>query len=72
VGNDDYDQAGALFRLMSREQQRQLIGNITAAMKGVPEDIQLRQIGHFLKADPAYGGGVAEGLGLAKELHATV
>ena len=72
VGNDDYGQAGALFRLMSREQQRQLVANITAAMKGVPEDIQLRQIGHFLKADAAYGGGVAEGLGLAKELHATV
>ena len=57
---------------MSREQRRQLIANITAAMKGVPEDIQLRQIGHFLKADAAYGGGIAEGLSLTKELHATV
>ena len=31
-------------------------------MTGVPRDTQVRQIGHFLKADPAYGAGVAEGL----------
>jgi catalase len=34
----------------------------------VPEAIQLRQIGHFLKADPAYGAGVAQRLGLAGKL----
>ena len=37
-------------------------------MTGVPERIQLRQIGHFHKADPAYGDGVAERLGLADKL----
>jgi catalase len=68
LGNDDYGQAGALFRLMSRVQQKQLVQNIIAAMRGVPETIQFRQIEHFLKADPAYGRGVAEGLGLSKEL----
>jgi len=26
-------------------------------MTGVPEAIQLRQIGHFQSADPAYGSG---------------
>jgi len=31
----------------------------------VPEAIQRRQIAHFAKADPAYGAGVAERLGLA-------
>jgi catalase len=71
VGNDDYGQAGALFRLMSPGQQKQLVENITAAMQGVPEAIQLRQIAHFLKANPAYGRGVAEALGLAKEVLAT-
>jgi catalase len=30
----------------------------------VPRSIQEKQIGHFLKADPAYGRGVAEGLGI--------
>jgi catalase len=50
VGNDDYTQAGNLFRLMSPDQKAQLIGNILSAMKTVPREIQERQIGHFYKA----------------------
>ncbi len=64
VGNDDYTQAVNLFRLMSADQKDQLIGNIVSAMKTVPKEIQERQIGHFYKADSAYGEGVAKGLGL--------
>ena len=67
-GNDDYSQPGALFRLMSKEQQATLMDNVVASMGGVPEFILLRQIGHFLKADPAYGRGVAERLGLATKI----
>lgn len=63
-GNDDYKQAGDLFRLMSKEQKKQLFSNIAAAMGGVPENICRRQIEHFSKADPAYGAGVAKALGL--------
>jgi catalase len=37
---------------------------IAGAMKGVPDFIPRRQIGHFAKADPAYGAGVAARLGL--------
>jgi catalase len=37
-----------------------------AAMQGVLEEIQLRQTGHFTKADPAYGRSVAERLGLTQ------
>jgi catalase len=70
IGNDDYAQPGALFRLMSADQKRQLFDNIAAAMQGVPQEIQLRQIGHFAKADPAYGRGVAERLGLTPTLQA--
>lgn len=66
-GNDDYGQAGDLYRLMTPAQRRELVANIVGAMKGVPESIQRRQIGHFLKADPEYGRGVAEGLGLGLE-----
>jgi catalase len=33
-------------------------------MTGVPRAIQEKQIVHFTKADPAYGAGVAKGLGL--------
>lgn len=64
VGNDDYTQAGNLFRLMSQEEQGRLIANLVAAMRSVPRMIQERQAGHFYKADRAYGEGVARGLGI--------
>jgi catalase len=70
AGNDDYTQPGNLFRLMSDGQKRQLFDNIAAAMQGVPEAIQRRQIAHFTRADPAYGAGVAERLGLTTRLQA--
>jgi len=64
VGNDDYRQPGDLFRLMSPAQQAALMDNLASAMRSVPEFIQRRQIEHFSKADPAYGAGVAQRLGL--------
>ncbi|MBL8117241.1 MAG: catalase [Anaerolineae bacterium] len=64
-GNDDYTQAGDLFRLMPDDAKARLIENIVGAMQGVPTSIQERQIAHFYKADPAYGAGIAQGLGLA-------
>lgn len=63
-GNDDYKQAGDLFRLMNESQKKQLFSNICEAMDGVPERIKMRQMAHFYQADPAYGKGVAKGLGL--------
>lgn len=63
-GNDDYTQAGDLFRLMTPAAKARLIDNIVNSMRSVPRRIQEKQIQHFLEADPAYGGGVAEGLGL--------
>jgi len=36
----------------------------------VPELVQLRQIQHFSTADPAYGRGVVERLGLTTRLQA--
>ena len=65
AGNDDYTQAGDLFRLMSADQQTLLINNLVGAMSSVPQDIQLRQIEHFRRADPRYGDRIAEGLGLS-------
>ena len=64
AGNDDYTQAGDLFRLMAADQRQRLIDNLVRAMQSVPEEIQQRQISHFRKADPAYGEGVARGLEL--------
>ena len=65
AGNDDYTQAGNLFRLMTPAQRTSLMDAISGAMQGVPEEIQRRQIAHFAKADPAYGKGVAERLKLS-------
>jgi catalase len=65
AGNDDYSQAGALFRLLDDGARARLMDNIAGAMRSVPEAIQRRQIAHFANADPAYGAGVAERLGLA-------
>jgi catalase len=66
-GNDDYRQAGDLFRLLSAEEKSRLIHNIVTHMQSVPERIQRLQIGHFSKADPEYGRRVAEGLKLKVE-----
>ena len=64
-GNDDYTQAGDLFRLLPADEKARLISNIVNHMKTVPERIQKLQISHFMKADPAYGRGVADGLGVS-------
>ena len=65
LDSDYYSQPGNLFRLMAPEARERLIGNIVASMKSVPQRIQELQVQHFYKADPAYGDGVAGGLGLA-------
>ena len=63
--NDDYySQPGALFRLMSPGQQQVLFENTARAMGDAPREIKLRHIGNCMKADPAYGQGVANALGL--------
>ncbi|KAA0573653.1 catalase [Azospirillum sp. Sh1] len=63
-GNDDYAQAGALFRLIGVEAQDRLMDNIAGSLGKAPLFIQQRQLKHFLAADPAYGEGVAKRLGL--------
>jgi catalase len=65
AGNDDYTQAGDLFRLMKADEKKRLIQNIVNAMRGIPEPIIKLQISHFAKADRAYGRGIAEALGVA-------
>ena len=65
AGNDDYGQAGKLFRLLPADERERLMDAIAGAMSGVPEAIQRRQTAHFAKADPAYGEGVARRLGLS-------
>src|SRR5467141_3026662 len=65
--SDYYTQPGNLFRLMTQDARERLVGNIVASMGSVPREIQERQIRHFYKADPNWGRGMAEGLGLRTE-----
>jgi catalase len=48
---------------MPPDEQQRLFQNVAAAMQGIPEFIVERQLAHFIKADPAYGRGVAKALG---------
>ena len=62
---DHYTQPGDLYRLLSEDERTRLVANIVGAMMPVSlEEIKIRQIGHFYKADPEFGTRIAEGLGL--------
>ncbi|TYK67021.1 catalase [Colwellia echini] len=61
---DYFSQAGALFRLMTPEQQQVLFNNTAASMGDVSVEIKLRHIKHCTAADPAYGAGIRKALGL--------
>ena len=67
---DYYSQPGALFRSMSAVQKQALFENTARSLGGAPKEIQLRHIEHCMKADPAYGAGVAKALGIVDELAA--
>jgi catalase len=60
--SDYYTQPGKLFRRMNAEQQEVLFGNTARAMDDAPEMIKIRHIANCLKADQAYGEGVAKAL----------
>ena len=63
--NDDYySQPGNLFRMMNSEQQKALFWNTARAMGDAPKEIKICHIGNCMKADPAYGEGVANALGI--------
>ncbi|MBS1913009.1 MAG: catalase [Bacteroidetes bacterium] len=71
AGNDDYTQPGNLYRLMSPEERAALVQNIAGSMSGIAgekrEEIINRQLCHFFRADPEYGTGVAQALGMNVE-----
>ena len=62
---DYFSQPGALFRLMTTSQRKLLFENTARSIGAAPRDIQIRHIRNCLKADPAYGQGVADALGIA-------
>lgn len=64
VDEDYYTQPGNLFRLMTPEKQQVLFTNTAAEVGGAEKFIQERHALNCYRADPAYGQGVADALGL--------
>ena len=62
LDDDDYSQPGALFRLMTPAQRQALFENTARSIGAATLRIKLRHIVRCLKADPAYGQGVAYAL----------
>ena len=46
------------------DRQKLLFANTARAINDAPREVQVRHIGNCLKADPAYGKGVAGALGI--------
>jgi len=64
LDDDHWEQPGNLFRLMTPAQQQVLFENTARAMGEARQHIKERHIANCLRADPAYGAGVARALGL--------
>jgi len=64
--DDDYfSQPGNLFRLMTPDKQQLLFENTARAIDGADMEVKKRHIRNCLKADPAYGKGVADAIGIS-------
>lgn len=60
VEDNDFVQAGDLYRLMSEDEKQRLVANIATGLSAVSRpDIIERSIAHFRNADPDYGDRVA-------------
>lgn len=53
--NSDFIQAGDLYRILTAEEQRDLVTNIAGSLYKADPQIQALQLSHFKKADPTYG-----------------
>ncbi len=61
---DDYTQAGNLWRFLDDAQKDRTATAIVGALSGVRQDIQMRQLCHFFRADADYGRRVAQALSI--------
>lgn len=61
---DDFTQAGERFRSLSEGQQANLIANLVGDLQQTNDDIRLRAICNFFRADRTLGWKLAEGLGV--------
>lgn len=62
LNHDDYTQPGNLYRMFDDGQRQRLTRAITGALRQARREVQLRQVGHFHRADADYGKRVADAL----------
>jgi catalase len=62
--NDDYVQAGDLYRLMKADEQDRIVDTMVTMMRSVRREIQLRAVANFAKCDATFGERLARGLDL--------
>ncbi|MFF1462847.1 catalase [Streptomyces sp. NPDC058330] len=66
--DDDFFQAGELYRLMSADEKDRLIANIASGLSQVTrDDVVEKNLAHFHAADPEYGKRVAEAVRALRE-----
>jgi len=70
--DNDFVQAGDLYRLMSEPEKQRLVGNIAASLSQVSrKEIIDRSIANFRSADREYGDRVAEAVANRRTSHST-
>jgi catalase len=62
--DNDFVQAGNLYRLMDGGAKARLVHNIVVHLKNARREIQTRQVSNFAQADAEFGRRLSEGLGL--------
>ncbi|MER5973229.1 catalase [Streptomyces sp. NPDC002055] len=66
--DDDFFQAGELYRLMSEEERERLVATIAGGLSQVTrEDVIERNLAHFHAADPDYGKRVEAAVGRLRD-----
>lgn len=61
---DDFTQAGERFRSLSEDQQTNLLANLTGELAQTNDDIRLRAICNFFRADRSLGMQLSQNLGV--------
>ena len=61
---DDFTQAGNLYRIFSEEEKSRLVATITDTLSQVTLETQQKMLTHFEKADSDYGARIKSALGL--------
>ncbi len=62
--HDDYTQAGMLWRIFPEAEKVRMIKAISESLGNASQEIQMRQLCHFFRADVEYGQRVAVELGI--------